>query len=252
MFSAVLPGAGHFLVGRWRKGLVLLAVFAIMFLAYRWLRLPQTIYGAVLPIWVRVGFCIYATWDAAYGGKQRPKPSQWWLAALLPTALVAGVVHGNWVLRASGFGVFSVPSQSMAPAIPLGSRVMVDRSYYRHATTRHGEIVVFTLPKSPGIYLLKRVIAVGGETIEVRGDSVLVNGTKIDEPYALFKGPVPTEIARVRPFTLPAGTIFVMGDNRHLSLDSRQPDFGPVDYSAIRGKVIYELDWFQGDVKRFD
>lgn len=252
VLSGVLPGAGHFFLRRWRKAILLLAAFTVLFLLYWWLRLPQTIYGAVFPIWVREALCVFAACDAAYAGKGHDRPSQWWLAALVPIALVAGVVHANWNLSASGFGVFSVPSQSMAPTIPEGSRLMVDRRYYHHATPRHGEIVVCMSPEFPGIYIVKRVIAVAGEAIEVRGDTVLVNGTKIEEPYARFEGPLLPQIERVRAFTLPAGKMFVMGDNRHVSLDSRVAEFGPVDYSAIRGKVIYSLRWYEGEMKRFD
>ncbi|HEY6305726.1 MAG TPA: signal peptidase I, partial [Candidatus Angelobacter sp.] len=81
------------------------------------------------------------------------------------------------------------PSRSMAPAIPEGSRVMVDTWYYRHATPRRGDVIVAMSPMSPGILILKRVVAVGGETVEVRGDTVLVNGTPIHEPMRCSKGP---------------------------------------------------------------
>jgi signal peptidase I len=252
LLSAVLPGAGHFLLSRWRRGLVLLAVFAILFLVYWWLRLPQTLYGAFLPPLAVIGLCVFATWDAAYANRQgATKPTQWWLAALLPAALFAGTVDNNWIMRASGFRVFSVPSHSMEPAIPEGSRVMVDGPYYLHATPRHGEIVICIVPNSPGLFFAKRVIAVAGETIEVRGDKVLINGTSIDEPYAKFVGPTPSELARVRPITLPPGTLFLMGDNRHLSFDSRMAEFGLVDVSAVRGKVIYSIPSLAGHEKKF-
>lgn len=253
LISAILPGAGHFLVYRRRSGLFLLLGVASLFSLYCGLRLPKTIYGSLLPIFAVIGLCVFATWDAAYARKPPgAKPSQWWLAALLPAAFAAGILHNNWLMRASGFGVFVVPAASMAPAIPEGSRVMVDRQYYRHTTPRRGEIVVGMSPISPGIFIAKRVIAVEGETIEILGDTVLINRTPIQEPYVLLHGPVPHQLAHTAPITLPAGKLFVLGDNRHVSLDSRSPEFGLVDVAAVRGKVIYRFPSWQVDLKKFE
>lgn len=253
LLSAILPGAGHFIIGRWRKGVSFASAFAVFSLVYWSLRLPQTIYGAALPIFALIFLCVFATCDAAYAGRDaRTRPSQWWLAVLLPAALLGVVVHDNWEIRAAGFAAFLVPSSSMAPTIPEGGRVMVDRWYYRHAMPRRGEIIVAISPSYPGIFIAKRVIAVSGETIEVRGDTVLINGQPIEEPYAMFQGPVPYALQQIGPVTLPNGKLFVMGDNRHVSLDSRIPKFGLVDVAAVRGKVIYGMPSWKSEVKKFD
>jgi signal peptidase I len=250
-FPPFLPGAGHFVIGRWRKGIFLLLVFAVSFFLYWWLRLPQTVYGVVLRFPL-IGWCALATWDVAYGGKHSgTKPSQWWLAALLPAALLAGVLHGNWWLRASGFQTFSMLGSSMGPALPEGSRVMVDRWFYRSRSPRHGEIIVFASPTAPDVLLAKRVIAVGGETIKVEGKTVLINGKAIAEPYATLEGS-PNEFPWVVPTILPDGKLFVVGGNRSFSFDSRYKKFGLVDISAVRGKVIYALPSMKSDFKTFD
>jgi signal peptidase I len=252
LLSATLPGTGHFLLSRWRKGIFLLLVFALWFLGYWWLRLPQTVYGVLVTFPAAIGWCVFATWDAAYAGK-RPgtMPSQWWLAALLPAALLAGVVHSNWELRASGFGTFSMTGSSMAPAIPEGSHLMVDRWYFRQRAPHRDDIVVFPSATKPGVLLVKRVIAVGGETIKVEGETVLINGKAIVEPYARFEGSS-NELPWVVPTILPAGKLFVMGDNRHLSFDSRYKEFRLVDVSSVRGKVIYTLPSLGSEIKYFD
>src|SRR5262249_24239386 len=85
LLSAALPGIGHFLMGRWRRGISLLVIFGAWLAIYCLLRLPQNIYGAILPILALAGLCVFAEWDVAYSDKRAVKPSQWWLLILLPT-----------------------------------------------------------------------------------------------------------------------------------------------------------------------
>lgn len=249
---AFVPGVGHFLVRRFRKGILLLLILGVWFVAYCLLRLPRTAYGAILPILGLAGLCVFGAWDVAYNGQRlETKPSQWWLAALLPLALSAAAVFGNLALRTAGFQVFSIPAASMAPAIPQGSRVIADRRYYVNRKIQHGEIIIFISAMDPQLLMAKRVIAVGGETIKVEGDTVLINGERVSEPYAVFKGSS-GDLPWVGPTILPADKLFVMGDNRDVSLDSRYEEFGLVDVSAVRGKVIYMLSTMSSDPKRFD
>src|SRR5262249_2338382 len=156
----------------WLRGLLLFLALVVELLLYWWLRLPRTLVGAIMPILAVIALGVLAAWDAVYAGKSGPaKPSQWWLALFLPAALLAGMVHSNWQMRAAGFGVYSLASQSMAPTLPLNSRLMVDRWYYLHTAPQRGDLVVLL---SHRVLIIKRVIALGGETIEVRGDNVLV------------------------------------------------------------------------------
>jgi signal peptidase I len=252
LLSALLPGAGHLLVHRRFKGLLLFLTFVLMFVLFWWLRLPRTIVGIIAPIPLLIGLCVLATWDAAYASTRTDsKPTQWWLAILLPTALFAGAIHFNWQLRVSGFNVYSIPSTSMSPTIPFNSRAMVDRWRYHDNTPQPGDIIVFVPPSDSSIVIVKRVIAVAGQTIEVDRDRVLVDGHHISEPYAVFKGVLPAELSKVAPIKLAQDKIFVMGDNRHISFDSRM--FGPVDVSAVRGKLIYVVpSLFKGDAKTLE
>jgi signal peptidase I len=252
LLSTLLPGAGHFLVRRYGKALLLLLILGVWFVAYCWLRLPQTAYGAILPILALAGLCVFGAWDVAYsGGRPEPKPSQWWLAAFLPLALYAGSAWGSLALRTAGFQVFSIPAASMAPAIPEGSRVVADRRYYVNRKIRHGEIIIFVSAMDPQLLVAKRVIAVGGEKIQVEGETVLINGERISEPYAVFKGSS-RDLPSVGPTILPADRLFVMGDNRNVSFDSRYEEFGLVDVNEVRGKVIYRLSTINTDLTRFD
>jgi signal peptidase I len=239
--SLILPGAGQFLIHRPRKGVLFLLAFPLLFLLIRPLALPRTIVGLGFLFLAFIVLCILAMVDAGYSGRPETRLRQVWLVLLLPLALVAGLQHGGWSMRAFGFRGLQMTTRSMAPTIPLGTRVFIDSFYYRHRNPKRGDIVAFSTPTAPRFTTVKRVIAVSGETIEVRRDAVLINGQAIQEPYALFQGPLADEIQRVGPVTLPPGKLFVMGDHRHLSLDSRMASFGLVDVSTLRGKVIYTV-----------
>lgn len=252
LLSAILPGAGHLLMGRRRKGLFLLFVFAAWSLAYCGLRLPQTIYGAIWPILVLMALCVFSTWDVTYAGTRRvTSPSQWWLAILLPAAFLSGVVHETWAFRAAGFRFFQVATGSMAPTIHLGDHVLVDGRYYSGKSPQRGDLITFTSPMDPRLYLIKRVIAVGGETIIVKGRNVFINNQLISEPYARLEDPLLGE-TQTGPVTLPPGKLFVMGDYRSASFDSRYKKFGLVDVSTVVGKATYSLATLTSEPKKLD
>lgn len=137
---------------------------------------------------------------------------------------------------------FWIPSPSMAPTLEVGDRVLVNKLSYRTHDVNHGDLVVFERPPeaSNGAEneikdLIKRVIAVGGDTLEGRDGDVYVNGERIDEPY-LVEG-TPTDNLPYKE--IPEGEVFVMGDNRTNSEDSRV--FGPIDEDTIIGRAFIKV-----------
>jgi signal peptidase I len=234
---------------RWSKGVFILLAYAAVIAACFWMPLPRTFPGAVLMTLPLVGLGMLAASDAVYGGhRPESKPTQWWLAALLPSVLLAGTAHARLGIRAAGFRTFRALGTSMAPAIGEGNRLLVDSRYYRDNAPQRRDIIVFDLPHRPNTLYFKRVIAIGGDTLKMEGDRVYLNGVLLSEPYARFEGPGDAQLS-VPPETVPAGKLFVMGDNRHLTFDSRY--FGLVDSSAVRGKVIYALPFLGSDLKKF-
>jgi signal peptidase I len=147
-------------------------------------------------------------------------------------------------LTAQAFFVqaFWIPSPSMTPTLEVGDRVLVNKLSYKAHEVRRGDLIVFERPPetSNGLEgeikdLIKRVIAVGGDTIEGRDGRVYVNGELIDEPY-LQPGTPTNDLERE---VVPAGTVFVMGDNRSNSEDSRV--FGPIDEDTIIGRAVVKV-----------
>ncbi|HKM42576.1 MAG TPA: signal peptidase I [Limnochordia bacterium] len=125
---------------------------------------------------------------------------------------------------------FKVDGASMENTLFHGERLMVDKLTYRFRDPRRGEIIVLNMP---GTRFIKRVIAVGGDTIEERLGVVYVNGLPTDEPYVDNRTTMTWG-----PFTVPEGHVWVMGDNRPRSDDSR----GTVGFLALRdivGRAIF-------------
>lgn len=138
------------------------------------------------------------------------------------------------VLRAYVIEPYVVPTGSMIPTIELQDQVLVNKFLFHFRPPQRGDIVVLEDPTHETPALIKRVIAVGGQTVDVRDGAVWVDGVKLVEPYTYGQptepGPYPL------PVKLPAETVWVMGDNRTQSKDARW--FGPQPLSAVRGPAF--------------
>jgi signal peptidase I len=155
---------------------------------------------------------------------------------------------------------FKIPSGSMEDNLLIGDHLLVNKFIFGGAPTaaeravlpirdiNRGDVIVFKFPKEPDRDFIKRVIGLPGETVELRRKAVYVNGQPIDEaPYHLkLKYPAPPEGAPQQnmvdsfgPVTVPPGHLFVMGDNRDDSLDSRYWNFLPINYVKGRAMTIY-------------
>ena len=131
---------------------------------------------------------------------------------------------------------YSVPNNTMEPAIRKGESVLIAHDAYVKHPPLSGDVVAAQMPD--GALVLKRVIAVGGDTIEGKGLDVLLNGKPLNEPYVSHKGQHPGPLDNFGPFKIPKGKLFVMGDNRDYSFDSRSPQFGLVSIEQVKGRVL--------------
>ncbi len=139
-----------------------------------------------------------------------------WVAIIVAALVVAFVVK-TFLVQA-----FFIPSASMEPELNVGDRVLVNKLSYRLHDINRGDIVVFERPNCDGSDpeirdLIKRVIGVGGDTVEGREGAVLVNGNRLRESYL----PPGQATGDFGPVQVPAEHIWVMGDNRENSKDSR-------------------------------
>ena len=160
---------------------------------------------------------------------------------LLVAVLLAGLVRG-FALQ-----TFWIPSSSMVPTLGVHDRILVQKAFFSWRDVREGDIVVFSHPpldNCPGPAegdLVKRVIALPGQTIYSSGNSIYVNGRRLAEPYLPHYDPLGPPIAsRQHPYRVPRGEFYLLGDNRAISCDSRY--WGPIKGSSIVGKVV--LVWW--------
>jgi signal peptidase I len=169
---------------------------------------------------------------------------------ILAALLLAGLV------RAFGIQAFWIPTSSMVPTLGVHDRILVQKAFFTWHDVREGDIVVFSHPprdRCPGPQddLVKRVIALPGQTIYSAGNSIYINGRLLAEPYLPRYDPLgPPVASRQHPYRVPAGDFYVLGDNRAISCDSRY--WGPIKGSSIVGRVLLvwwhdgrpDLHWF--------
>ena len=152
---------------------------------------------------------------------------------------------------------FKIPSGSMIPTLQIGDFILVLKFWYglrvpfvsnsvtTWNTPKRGDVVVFTRPDDPNtpyeddsaIHIIKRVIAVGGETVQVRGATVYINGEALDEPYARWSEGGKYE-GNFGPQKVPEGHILLLGDNRDNSKDSRFWTDPFLDVRRVKGKAV--------------
>ncbi len=172
-------------------------------------------------------------------------------AEAIGMALILALFIRTFIVQA-----FKIPSGSMIPTLKIGDHILVNKLSYgirmpfwnkylmNYNKPRRGDVVVFLFPEDPSKDFIKRVIGVSGDTVEVRDKVVYINDKPIDDPHAHFEGTNPNA-GRIYirddygPKRVPENHIFVMGDNRDRSYDSRF--WGFVDLQAIKGKafIIY-------------
>jgi signal peptidase I len=167
----------------------------------------------------------------------------WGISLALALALAFGI-------RAFVFQTFWIPTSSMVPTLGVYDRILVQKAFFTWHDVRQGDIVVFRHPpldhcsdSQQGDDLVKRVIALPGQTIYSSGNSIYVNGRLLAEPYLPHNdplGPPIPDASRQHPYRVPPGEFYLLGDNRAISCDSRY--WGPIKGSSIIGHVV--LVWW--------
>ncbi len=148
---------------------------------------------------------------------------------------VKGAVIVVFLVFALLFKAVGVDGDSMYPTLKDGDWVAVSGM---SVSIERGDIVVVTQPWERNVPIIKRVIAIGGDVVDIdfENSEVFVNGIKIDEPYIAEPTAVNYDVEF--PVTVDEGKLFVMGDNRNVSLDSRSTKIGMIDERYVLGKAL--------------
>lgn len=172
-------------------------------------------------------------------------------------AIVLAIILALFI-RAFVVQAFKIPSGSMIPTLLVGDHILVNKFIYGlkvpfyskkifpFEDPKRGDVIVFIYPEDPSKDFIKRVIGVGGDTIEIRNKKVLINGQEYEDPHAYysnyslaFAGGCPY----CGPLKVPQNHLFVLGDNRDNSKDSRYWGFVPLE--SVRGKA-FMIYWSNG------
>ena len=188
-----------------------------------------------------------------------PKPRST-LREYVEAAVWAAVL--TLVLRAFVIQAFRIPSESMYDTLLKGDFLFVNKFEYGPKIPftdirlpglrppHRGDVIVFQFPQNPSQDFIKRCIATGGQTVQVVDKQVMVDGVELQEPYAKHSDPDIRPAGydfrdNFGPFTVPKGSLFMMGDNRDNSNDSRY--WGPVDMDLVKGRAMFLYWSWDGD-----
>lgn len=272
LLSMGATGLGQIYCGKLAKGLTLFFLsfaFApiIVGVMDRW----NTTWALVVLIAAMIllfSVFIYAMTDAYRLAKRANSQytlkeyNRWYLYLLFILVSLAYPTNLAHTIREQVVEAYKIPSVSMAPNILRGDHVLLNKSVYKKQSPRVGDIVIFPQPNARHMNYMKRIVALAGDTLEIRNNVLWINDQPLDaEVTTQFKemdghDPAAGEIVEERngaaryavwrssrsPVNLPKivvpnGHCFVLGDNRSESRDSR--DFGPVPIADIKGRVDF-------------
>ena len=174
-------------------------------------------------------------------GKEEDEKKSLWRTFLEFAIVIVTAIFVAFAIRAFVFELYVVPTGSMLQTIQKQDMLIGEKISLHFKDPQPGDIVTFRDPIDPNKILIKRVIAEGGSTIDLKDGYVYIDGKKLTEPYVDGQSTDPEPNAPniglpiMYPYTIPEGYIWVMGDNRGNSLDSRA--FGPVNKSAVTSKA---------------
>lgn len=245
LLSFITPGLGQLYNGELKKGVIFFILILVLSVLLALAGLQYHFYGLLTFLLCDISAQISVSIEAFLKAKKirelSLQPYNKWYYYLLIVLLSFGV---DWLTDHSIVGIdhYRIPSGSMETTLLVGDYIIVDLNRYKKSTPRTGDVVVFKFKNDPSKLTIKRVVGNEGDVLESRDKIVYINGTALNEPYTIHVDPAIAtgEIAprdNFGPLTVPNGKIFLMGDNRDQSYDSRF--LGYSDKKDIIGKVLF-------------
>lgn len=251
LLSLIAPGCGHVYDGRARRGVLLfgalIASQAIM-IGVAALIPPRfsaiVTYVSAVTV-VSLAIYLFCAVDAARLAGSSGEAPRWYVMtgaviAVWLCAAVAGELIGH-IKPLLPWRMFSMPSGSMEPTLRVGEQFLGDMTYFRQHPPARGDVIVYRLPTDPSTIYVKRIVALAGDRVVFREGRAFVNGAAMAEPY-IKAGDPRSAFNNTQEFTVPAQHVFVAGDNRANSTDSRVSTHGFVPMGNIIGRAS-EIFW---------
>jgi signal peptidase I len=247
--SKIFPGIGQFYNRQIIKGMLLFLIAGIILFVSTYIHYSLS--------FLEIPLCLYALKDAfESAAKINGTPERFLMAQtrFIRTFIILMIVFDSIpfgeFIKANIIQAFQTPSGSMLPTLAIGDHILIDKSSGTRAAIRRGDVVVFKYPEDPKKDFVKRVVAIGGDTIEEKSKVIYINRNALHESFAQHTdaqtlSPEPRD--NFGPYTVPPNNYFVMGDNRDQSYDSRY--WGYVPKENIEGKVL-KIYWSWDTVNR--
>jgi signal peptidase I len=280
LLSLILPGLGQVYCGRLKRGLILnflnilpLPIIIGLFSLSDSPMLIQVVIalvlaGGMVQLTAIIDSAFLAKRSAGYQLKDYNSPVVY---ALLILIVTGGGIGSALYIRDQGLEAFRVPTASCYPAIVPNDRILVNKNAYNRTDPQRGDLVVHICPSDRHLNYIKRIVAVAGDTVEIKDGQLYVNSQKLvrrklpesaldniritvegqqfegevfeetngNAKYNIFLAEPPHDktIGDFEKITVPENHCFVLGDNRNNSRDSRH--FGPVPLATIKGRADY-------------
>jgi signal peptidase I len=243
LLSLVTPGLGQIYNGQFKKGISYLVGIFLFNMVFSFLLLK--FYGMILYLIIEVGFLLFVMINALRGAIrlksiELKSYNKWYIYLII--FVVSNVVVGQlfiWTIKNNVARAYKTPSSSMAPTLLVGDHLVADMRIYKSQKPQRGDIIIFEFPRDPSKDFIKRVIAIEGENVELINNKIYINEKLLYDPWGYYTKDYPA-LDTFGPVVVPKDSLFVLGDNRNNSIDSRH--WGFVDIKKVKGKVLY-LYW---------
>jgi signal peptidase I len=249
LLTVLTPGLGHLYIGQARRGITLfvLVMIADTLLMFAMMGVLARFWMFAISFALLIGLWLFILLDAVMRARRTPpsalqSQNRWTIyvgAFVLACLVFAAPCIYALQAKASGRLLWlPVTSSSMEPTLEAGEYFLADATYYRSRLPMRGEVAVYKHPKQPDLdYSIKRIVAVEGDRIAIKAGRAIVNGMAVEEPY-IDEGATGGPFADMQETQVPAGQAFMLGDNRAISVDSRDSvAHGPVPLSNLIGRV---------------
>ena len=245
LFSIFLPGSGQVYKQQNFKTIFGYSIFNLFLILFILFKIQLHFWGIAFLITFIICLYLINIFDALISNFQPIQLKKCFFLFPLILFSINVLAAKNDLIRIRAYNIIS---GSMTPTIQIGDFLVIDMKYYNNNQITNGDLIAFYHKDFD--LIIKRVIAISGDTVEVKDDTIHVNHNRVNEPYACFlsKNSNPDNFnikhdnINLETTIVPANKLFVLGDNRDNSFDSRDPNFGFVDMNQVQGKPIY-LYW---------
>ncbi len=249
LLGVLLTGLGHIYAGRVQRGLLWVVGILLIYMGFQWSHALSYFSGVVTEVAVLAVYTLFQAVDAwrVAGKSHQIKFYNAWYFYLIYILFVGNLFY-FFATHMGSYRVYSLTSESMVPALNKGEFVVVEYPYEYDKQASRGDLVTMNLSNFvepadgepvPNAVYLKRIVALGGERYQRHYGKTKINQEKFEESYVKSDNEKGNLSVSIDSGQLSENDVYVLGDNRDLSYDSR--DFGPVPVTSIAGEAIYIL-----------